>query len=246
MINNSVKLIYFESPTNPLLEVIDIQSITKIAKKKRIITVFDNTFSPPPIQYPIRLGVDIVIHSLTKYIGGHSDLIGGAIIGKKSLIKSIREKIHYFLGNCLSPFNSYLALRGLTTLNLRVKQQSEIALKLANYLKNHPKINQVYYPAYNSLAKKQMSMFGGVLSFEVKGGYEKAKKLVNSVKLINLAVSLGVVESLIEHPASMTHSEYTKEEKLRAGITDGLVRLSVGLEDFEDLKEDLETGLKKI
>ena len=248
-IKKNTKIIYFESPTNPLLEVLDIKKICDFAKKNNILTVFDNTFAPPPLQYPIRLGVDIVIHSLTKYIGGHSDLIGGAIVGSKKYLEPLFQKSFIFFGPTLSPFSAYLALRGLTTLEVRIKKQSENALKIASFLEKHPKIEKIYYPGLKShksyqLAKKQMTDFGGVLSFVVKGGYKKAESLVNNVKIINLAVSLGAVESLIEHPASMTHSELTPNERKKAGIEEGLVRLSVGLEAVEDLIDDLERGLK--
>ncbi|GAB4218706.1 MAG: methionine gamma-lyase [Candidatus Microgenomates bacterium] len=248
-IKNNTKILYFESPTNPLLEIIDIEKIVKIAKTKKLITIFDNTFAPPPLQYPIKLGIDIVIHSLTKYIGGHSDLIGGAIVGKKTFLEPLFLKSYIFFGPTMSPFSAYLALRGLSTLEVRIKKQSENALKIAKFLQNHPKIEKVFYPGISShpdynLAKKQMFDFGGVLSFIVKGGYKKAEKLVNNVKLINLAVSLGAVESLIEHPASMTHSELTPEERKKAGIDEGLIRLSVGLEDVDDLINDLKQSLK--
>jgi len=248
-IQKNTKILYFESPTNPLLEVLDIKKIASFSKKKGLITVFDNTFAPPPLQYPLKLGVDIVVHSLTKYIGGHSDLIGGAIIGGKKHLEPLFQKSFIFFGPTLSPFSSYLALRGLTTLEVRVKKQSENALKIASFLEKHPKIEKVYYPGLKShpnyhLAKKQMTAFGGVLSFVVKGGYKKAESLVNRVKIINLAVSLGAVESLIEHPASMTHSELTPNERKKAGIEEGLVRLSVGLEEVEDLIYDLERGLR--
>jgi len=247
-IQKNTKILYFESPTNPLLEVLDIKKIASFSKKKGLMTVFDNTFAPPPLQYPLKLGVDIIVHSLTKYIGGHSDLIGGAIIGGKKHLEPLFQKSFIFFGPTLSSFSSYLALRGLTTLEVRVKKQSENALKIASFLEKHPKIEKVYYPGLKShpnyhLAKKQMTAFGGVLSFVVKGGYKKAESLVNRVKIINLAVSLGAVESLIEHPASMTHSELTPNERKKAGIEEGLVRLSVGLEEVEDLIEDLEKAL---
>lgn len=247
-IKPNTKILYFESPTNPLLEIIDIEKIVKIGKNKKILTVFDNTFAPPPIQNPIKLGIDIVIHSLTKYIGGHSDLIGGAIIGRKKLIDDLFNKSFIFFGPTMSPFSAYLALRGLSTLEIRLKQQSKNALTIAQFLEKHPKIEKVFYPGLPShsdykIAKKQMTDFGGVLSFIVKGGYKNGEKLVNKVKIIHLAVSLGAVESLIEHPASMTHSELTPEERKKAGIEEGLIRLSVGLEDIDDLISDLKQAL---
>ncbi|MCS6956411.1 MAG: PLP-dependent aspartate aminotransferase family protein [Patescibacteria group bacterium] len=251
-ISSKTKIIYFESPTNPMLEVIDIQAIVNLAKKNNIMTVFDNTFSPL-IQKPFNLGIDIIIHSLTKYIGGHSDLIGGAIIGKKKLIDDIFNKSFIFFGPTLSSFSAFLALRGMTTLEIRLRQISENAKKIINFLESHPIIEKIYYPGYadksqKEIVKKQMNEdigLGGVISFEVKGGYEKAKKIVDNVKIIYLAVSLGAVESLIEHPASMTHSELNENQLKEAGITPGLIRLSVGLEDSEDLINDLNQAFSK-
>lgn len=249
-INSKIKLIYFESPTNPMMEVIDIERTTKLAKRNKIITVFDNTFSPL-IQKPLNLGVDIVVHSLTKYIAGHSDVVAGAIIGHKRLIDDIYHRSYIFLGPALSPFSAYLILRGLTTLEIRLKKISKNANKIVDFLKKHPKIEKVYYPGLNSseekkIVQKQMNEklgLGGVLSFEVKGGYQKAKSVVDKTKIIHLAVSLGAVESLIEHPASMTHSELTDEQREKAGIRNGLIRLSVGLEDVDDLINDLKQAL---
>lgn len=250
-INKKTKIIYFESPTNPLLEVLDIEKICELAKSKKILTVFDNTFAPPPMQYPLKLGIDIVVHSLTKYIGGHSDLIGGAIIGSKKMIDDIFFKTYIFMGPTISPFTSFLAMRGMNTLGIRLKKHSENAQQVAEFLEAHPKVSKVYYPGlishpYHELAKKQMTQFGGVLAFEVKGGYKAGEKLVNSVKLIDLAVSLGAVESLIEHPASMTHSELSPADRKKANIKESLIRLSVGLENIEDIVADLKQALGKI
>lgn len=250
-ITQKTKIIYFESPTNPLLEIIDIKKIVKIAKTHHLITVFDNTFSPPPLQTPLKMGIDIVVHSLTKYINGHSDIIGGAIIGKRKFLEPIFNKTYIFFGPTLSPFAAYLALRGLMTLEVRIKKQSQSALQIAQFLARHPKILRVYYPGLKThpdyqLAKRQMKDFGGVLSFEVKGGIKAGETLVNNVKIIKLAVSLGACESLIEHPASMTHSEIDKETRRKIGIKDGLIRLSVGLEDVDDLIDDLKQALAKI
>ena len=250
-ISKKAKILYFESPTNPLLEIIDIKKISKIAKKHNLLTVFDNTFANPPLQYPLKLGVDVVVYSLTKYINGHSDVIAGAILSSKKIIDSILRQTSVFLGPTLSPFAAYLILRGMATLEIRMKRHSESAMKIAEFLAKHPKITNVYYPGLKThkgyeIAKKQMNDFGGVLAFEVKGGLKAGKKLVSSVKIINLAVSLGAVESLIEHPASMTHSELTPEEREKAGIKEGLIRLSVGLEDPKDLINDLSQALNKI
>lgn len=250
-IDKTTKMIYFESPTNPLLEIIDIKKIAAVAKRHHILTAFDNTFAPPPLQYPLKLGIDIVIHSLTKYINGHSDIIGGVIIGSRKLIEPIYAKSFIFFGPTMSPFTAFLVLRGMTTLNVRLKKQCETTHIVASFLERHPKVAKVNYPGLKShpqyrLAKTQMSDFGSVLSFDVKGGYHAGEKLVNSVKLIHLAVSLGAVESLIEHPASMTHSELTPEERSRAEIGEGLIRLSIGLEDVDDLIDDLRQALAKI
>ncbi len=251
LIDKTTKIIYFESPTNPLLEIFDIKAITNLARKNKLLTVFDNTFTPSPFQAPIKLGVDVVIHSLTKYISGHSDVIGGVIIGKKKLLEEIAFKSFAFLGSTLSPFAAYLALRGLTTLDIRYRKQSESAAMIARFLQKHPKVARVYYPGLPmhpryKIARRQMKEFGGVLAFELKGGYKAGEKLVNSVQVIRLAVSLGSVVSLIEHPASMTHSELTPEERTRAEISEGLIRFSVGLEDTGDLIDDLAQALRKL
>lgn len=249
-IDKTTKILFFESPTNPLLEVIDIRKISSLAKKHKILTVFDNTFAPPPMQYPLKLGVDIVVVSLTKYLSGHSDVIGGAIIGSKKYVGQIYKKSFIFFGPTLSPFAAYLVLRGMETLEVRIKKQCQSAYTVAKFLEKHKKVKKVYYPSLSShpqykLSKKQMNGGGGVLSFEVKNGYEVGKRLANSVKLFGLAVSLGAVESLIEHPASMTHSEMTSEERKKTGIKEALIRLSVGLEDIDDLIGDLKQALEK-
>ena len=250
-IDDTTKMIYFETPTNPLLEILDISKIVSVAKKHKILTVIDNTFAPPPMQYPYKMGIDIVIHSLTKYIGGHSDLIGGAIIGSFEKIEPIYLKSYIFFGPTMSPFTAYLVLRGLTTLEVRLNRQAASVQKVAEFLEKHSKVDKVHYPGLSShpqyeLAKKQMNGSGSVLSFEVKGGYEAGEKLVNSVKMITLAVSLGAVECLIEHPASMTHSELTPEERNKSGISESLIRLSIGLEDVDDIIEDLTQAFAKI
>lgn len=250
-IDKTTKILYFETPTNPLLEVIDIREIVKIAKENAIMTVVDNTFAPPPFQFAYKLGVDIVIHSLTKYIGGHSDIIGGAIIGSFKRIEPLFSHSYIFFGPTMSPFTAYLVMRGMTTLDIRLKKQEEHAMKIAQYLEHHEKVAKVHYPGLEShpqreLIKKQMSGYGSVLSFELKEGYAAAEQLVNAVEIITLAVSLGAVESLIEHPASMTHSELSPAERQAAGIPDSLVRISVGLEDPGDIIADLEQAFKKI
>ncbi len=250
-IDSTTKILYFETPTNPLLEVISIKSIVAIAKKHNLISVIDNTFAPPPFQYPLDLGVDIVIHSLTKYIGGHSDIIGGAIIGKLKHMDPLFGSSYIFFGPTMSPFTAYLVIRGLSTLEIRLRAQEQNAIKVAQFLEKHPMVTRVHYPGLAShpqrdIIESQMHGYGSVLSFEIKGGYTSGETLVNHVELITLAVSLGCVESLIQHPASMTHSELTPAERKDAGIGEGLIRLSVGLEDPEDIIEDLKQAFSHI
>jgi methionine-gamma-lyase len=249
-IQENTRLIYIETPANPTLKMTDIRAVARVAQKRNVITVVDNTFMSPYFQRPLELGANIVIHSLTKYLSGHSDVIGGIIISSKSLLKTI-DPILKNNGSTLAPFEAWLTLRGIKTLPLRMEKHNDNALKIAGFLERHPKIEKVHYPGLEShpqheLAKKQMSGFGGVICFEVKGGLEAGVKLMNSVKLCALAVSLGAVETLIEHPASMTHAVVPKEERLKAGITDSLVRLSVGIENVEDIAQDLEQALENI
>lgn len=250
-IDKTTKVIYFETPSNPLLEIVDIQQIAEIGKKHGILTIVDSTFAPPPIQFPIDMGIDIVIHSLTKYIGGHSDVIGGAIVGNLEHINRIFGESYIFFGPTMSPFTAYLIIRGISTLEVRIRQQEENALKVAQFLEAHPKVERVFFPGLEShpqraLVKKQMNGTGSVLSFVIKGGYAAGEIMVNNVELVALAVSLGCVGSLIEHPASMTHSELSPEERKECGINDALIRISVGLEDAEDIIDDLEQAFEKI
>jgi methionine-gamma-lyase len=249
-IKENTKLIYIETPSNPTLKLTDLHAVSKIAKEQKIATMVDNTFMSPYFQKPLNLGIDVSLHSLTKYLSGHSDVVGGAIITSKTLIKQVDPMLKN-TGATLGPFEAWLTLRGIKTLPLRMDRHNENAQKVAKYLKTHPKIEKVYYPGLEShpqheLAKKQMTGFGGIVSFEVKGGLEAGRKLMNSVKLCTLAVSLGAAETLIEHPASMTHAIVPKEERLKAGITDSLVRLSVGIEDAEDITADLKQALEHI
>lgn len=249
-IDGTTKILYLESPTNPLLEILDIEKIAAIGKKHKIITIIDNTLAPPPMQTPLKMGIDIVIHALTKYIGGHTDLIGGAIIGPKNLLTNIYARNFIFFGPTMSPYSASLFLRSMATLVVRIEEQSANTAKVAEFLQNHRLIDKVYYPGLAShpqhdLAQKQMSYFGGLLSFDIKGGYEAGERMVNSVQMINLAVSLGAVDSLIEHPASMTHSELSVEEQKLSGISPSLIRLSVGIEDVEDILGDLSQALEK-
>lgn len=249
----NTRAIYLETPANPNLKIVDIEAISKIAHTNpNTLVIVDNTFSTPYCQRPIELGADIVVHSATKYLNGHGDVIAGIIISKKDLIDQIRLiGIKDMTGSVLGPMEAYLIIRGMKTLEIRMKKHCENAIKVAEFLAAHNKVAEVYFPGFEShpghdIAAKQMDAFGGIMSFELKGGFEAGKILLNNLKLCSLAVSLGDTETLIQHPASMTHSPYTKEERMEAGITDGLVRLSVGLENVEDIIADLEYGLSKI
>lgn len=252
-IRPETKIIYFETPTNPTMQITDINKISALAHQHGIRVVVDNTFATPPVQYPLKLGADIVLHSVTKYINGHGDMLGGAVIGNTNDIALIRGTAATKLCGCTaSPFNSYLALRGMQTLELRMTRHCANGLALARWLENNKYVKHVYYPGLESnpqhdLAAEQMNgMFGGVVSFELKDdingldSFSACKKMINSLKLISIAVSLGDPETLIQHPASMTHANMPREDRLAAGIGDGLVRLSAGLENTEDLIGDFE------
>jgi len=241
------KLIFFESPTNPTLQVCDLEGLARIGREAGALTAVDNTFASPYNQNPLRAGIDLVLHSMTKYIGGHSDLTGGSVAGKRELIEPCWKMLKIF-GACLSPFEAWLAIRGLKTLALRVERQNASALAVARHLSRHPAVERVHYPGLpehpgHELARKQMRGFGGMVSFEVRGGLAAATRLAESLKLITLAVSLGGVESLIAHPASTVHGLLPEETLCAAGIRPGLLRLSVGLEAAEDLIADLDQAL---
>lgn len=249
----NTKAVYLETPANPNLKIVDIKAIAEVAHTNpNTLVIVDNTFSTPYCQRPIELGADIVVHSATKYLNGHGDVIAGMVISKKDLIDQIRlVGIKDMTGSVLGPMEAYLIIRGMKTLEVRMKKHCENTMKVAEFLAAHDKVAEVYFPGLKShpgheTAAKQMDAFGGIMSFELKGGFEAGKILLNNLKLCSLAVSLGDTETLIQHPASMTHSPYTKEERMEAGITDGLVRLSVGLENIEDIIADLEYGLSKI
>ncbi len=250
-IQPGTKLIWLESPTNPLLKVCDIAAISEIAHRHNVLVIVDNTFLSPYFQNPTVLGADIVVHSVTKYITGHSDVVGGAIMLND---KSLYEKIKFnqnALGAIPSPFDCYLVLRGLKTLSLRMEKHQSNAFAIAEYLENHPKVERVYYPGLKShpqyeLSLKQAKGFGGMVSFEIKGGEKEAVQFLECLELFTLAESLGGVESLIEHPALMTHSSITKKEREQAGIKDSLIRVSVGVEDKTDLINDLEQAFRQI
>lgn len=248
-ITSKTKLIWLETPTNPLLRLTDIKEVSKLGKAKNIIVAVDNTFASPFFQKPLDLGADIVVHSTTKYLGGHSDVVGGAVITNS---EELFHKVKFYqnaVGAVSGPFDSWLVLRGIKTLAIRMNKHEENALKIAWFLESHPKIKKVNYPGLRShpqhgLAKKQMSGFGGMISFEVNGDKETAKKIVESTKLFALAESLGGVESLIGHPVTMTHAEVPDEQKKILGITDNLIRISVGIEDTNDLINDLKQALE--
>jgi methionine-gamma-lyase len=250
-IRRNTKLIYIETPANPTLDVIDIAAVSEIAKRYGLPLFIDNTFATPCGQKPLEMGADVVIHSMTKYLCGHGDAMGGAIVGGNEFIAQARKVTLRIYGGVLSPFNAWLILRGIHTLPLRMERHSQNAMEVAKFLESHPAVERVRYPGLPShpqhgVANRQMKLFGGMVSFELEGGEEAGRKLMNSLKLCTLAVSLGDTRTLISHPASMTHAAVPRDERLRFGITDGLVRMSVGLEDVGDIIEDLERGLSDL
>lgn len=248
-VNERTKLIWVETPTNPMMNIIDIKSIAALAKEKDLLLAVDNTFATPYLQRPLDLGADIVMHSATKYLGGHSDIVVGALVVKE---KELADKL-YFIQNAsgavCGPMDSFLTLRGIKTLHVRMQRHCENGKAIAEYLRNHPKIEKVYWPGFEDhpnhhIAKNQMLGFGGMISFIPKGAsFEDAVKIVEKLKVFTLAESLGGVESLAGHPASMTHASIPKEEREKSGVVDALVRLSVGIEDVEDLIFDLEQAI---
>ena len=247
-IRPNTKVVYIESPTNPTMRITDIKEVADIAHAHGAKVVVDNTFMTPYLQRPLELGADVVIHSATKYINGHGDVVAGLAIADKETMSAIKKTTLKDIGGIMSPFNAWLILRGLKTLPVRMDRHNSNAMAIADFLEHHPGVAKVYYPGLESfdqheLAKKQMSGFGGIMSFELKGGFEAGVRLMNGVKLCHLAVSLGDVDTLIQHPASMTHSVVPEEERLAANITPGLVRLAVGLEDVEDIIADLKQAL---
>ena len=248
-INKNTKLIWVETPTNPMMNIIDIKTISKISKKHGILLAVDNTFATPYLQQPLDLGADIVMHSATKYLGGHSDVVMGALVVKD---KELADKL-YFIQNAsgaiCGPQDSFLVLRGIKTLHVRMQRHCENGREVALYLKKHPKIEKVYWPGFEDhpnhlIAKSQMKDFGGMISFTTKGNnYNEAIKIVEKLKIFTLAESLGGVESLSGHPASMTHASIPKEEREKSGVIDSLIRLSVGIEDIGDLLDDLKQAI---
>ena len=251
-INKKTKLLWVESPTNPMLNIIDIKKCAEISRQHELLLVVDNTFATPYLQRPLELGADIVMHSATKYLGGHSDVIMGALVVKK---KELADKLYYIQnasGAVCGPMDSFLVLRGIKTLHIRMQRHCENANAIAHYLKQHPKVGKVYWPGFeehpnHDIAKSQMSGFGGMLSFTIKGNhYVDAIKVLENLKVFTLAESLGGVESLSGHPASMTHASIPKEKREKTGVIDSLIRLSVGIESEKDLIEDLENALKLV
>lgn len=249
--DGKTRLLFVETPANPTLRILDLRMCAATAKELGVPLVVDNTFATPYYQRPLELGADIVLHSATKYIGGHGDTVAGVLIGREEFIRTARFELLRDLGGVISPFNAWLLLRGLKTLPVRMERHSQNALQIAQFLNFHPKVARVWYPGLRThpqhdLAARQMDGFGGMIAFELKGGREAGVRLLNSVRLLTLAVSLGDVDTLIEHPASMTHSTYSPEELAEVGISDGLVRLSVGIEGVNDLIADLDQALDQV
>ena len=248
-INQNTRLIWVETPTNPMMNIIDIKAVSKVAKANNIKLAVDNTFATPYLQNPLDLGADVVMHSVTKYLGGHSDVVMGALICNDEKIAQEMYRIQNSSGAVCGPQDSFLVLRGIKTLHLRVQRHCENGAEIANYLKDHSKVDKVYWPGFEAhpnhhVAKEQMRGFGGMISFTLKGNkMEDAHAIVKKVKIFALAESLGGVESLIGHPATMTHASIPKEEREKSGVVDSLIRLSVGVEDVEDLIEDLKQAL---
>ena len=251
-ISNDTKLIWIETPTNPMLNIVDIAAICAIARKKGIMTVVDNTFASPYLQNPLDLGADLVLHSATKYIGGHSDVVHGCVIAST---EELAQKLHFIQnasGAVPGPQDCFLVLRGIKTLHVRVKEACSNTEKVANFLAGHPKVGQVYWPGFKThpnhkVAKKQMRMFGAMVSFDLKkNSIDNANRVLGGTSLFSLAESLGGVESLIGHPATMTHASIPREERLKVGLTDSLIRLSIGIENVDDLISDLSSALDRV
>lgn len=250
---DNTKVVYLETPANPNMNITDIEAVSKIAHEKEdCIVIVDNTYNTPYIQRPLDLGADVVVHSATKYLNGHGDVIAGFVVGSQEFIDQVRlVGIKDMTGASLSPFDAFLINRGMKTLEIRMERHCANAMKVAEFLESHPAIEKVTYPGLKSfpqyeLTKKQMNLPGAMIAFEIKGGLEAGRKLMNSVELCTLAVSLGDAETLIQHPASMTHSPYTEEERAESGISEGLVRLSVGLESADDIIADLKEALDSL
>ena len=248
-INSKTKLIWVETPTNPMMNIVDIKKVCELAKENKSMVAVDNTFATPYLQNPLSLGADIVMHSVTKYLGGHSDVVMGALVSNDSKIAEEIYRIQNSSGAVCGPMDSFLVLRGIKTLHLRMQRHCENGEKIANFLAQHPKVENVYWPGLTShpnhdVAKSQMKDFGGMISFTLVGdSLEMAKKIVSKTELFTLAESLGGVESLIGHPSTMTHASIPREERIKSGVVDSLIRLSVGIEDVTDLIDDLTKAL---
>jgi len=245
----NTRMIWAETPTNPMLKLVDLAKVAAFAKKHGLILVVDNTFCSPIVQRPLEYGADLVLHSATKYLNGHSDMVGGIVVARTSELAEQMGFLQNSVGAVAGPFDSFLAMRGLKTLHLRMKAHCESALELARWLERHPSVERVIYPGLkshpqHSLAKRQMNGYGGIITIEVKGGLKKARRMLERCHLFALAESLGGVESLIEHPAIMTHASVPVANRKRLGISDGLIRLSVGVEDIADLRAELEDALR--
>lgn len=249
-LKKNTRMVFLETPANPTMKICDIAAICGMARQAGALSIVDNTFATPMFQKPMAMGADAVLHSCTKYIGGHADLLGGVVVGSREFIKSLRPVVN-ITGPAMSPHAAWLCIRGLKTLHLRMEKHATNALEVARFLEAHRKIAWVRYPGLPShpqyeIAQQQMSGFGGMLSFGVAGGIEAGRKLMNSLELCSLAVSLGAVDTLISHPASMTHASVTEQVRIKTGITNDLVRLSVGIEEPEDIIADLDQALERL
>ena len=251
-ITPSTRLVFTETPSNPNMRIVDISALAAVCRRQGALLVVDNTYCTPYLQKPISLGADVVVHSATKYLGGHGDLLAGAVVGKKELIDRVRfVGIKEMNGACISPFDAFLVLRGLKTLALRMDRHCATAMKLARDLRSHRAVEKVFYPGLDdhpqhALASSQMQGFGGMIALELRGGLAAGKRFMDALSLAIRAVSLGDAETLVQHPASMTHAAYSPEERESHGFNDGLIRISVGLEDYEDLRADFISSLDQL
>jgi len=248
LVNENTRAVWVETPSNPLLNLVDISAVSTLAKERGLLTIVDNTFLSPYGQKPFELGADVVVHSTTKYLNGHSDVVGGAVLSNSEDLDTRLKFLVNCLGTCAQPFDCWLVLRGIKTLVVRMREHERNALAVAEFLQSHPKVKRVFYPGLPAhpqyeLAKKQQRSFGGMVSFELDGPIEELYRVLKATKLFALAESLGGVESLIEHPATMSHASMDSEHRLAAGITDSIIRLSVGIEDRDDLIADLQSAL---
>jgi cystathionine beta-lyase/cystathionine gamma-synthase len=247
-IRPNTRMLWIETPSNPLLNVVDLEMVVDMGRRHNLLTVIDNTFATPCFLRPIEYGIDLVVHSTTKYLNGHSDVVGGAVVTTTDELSQRMQFLLNAMGTCAAPFDCWLVLRGMETLPVRMRQHEENALAVANYLERHPKVKRVLYPGLEShkgheIAKRQMKGFGGIVSFEPEGGIEAANAFLRKLKVFSLAESLGGIASLAEHPATMSHASMSGGHRVKIGITDELIRLSVGLENVDDLTEDLEQSL---